>query len=319
MPSAAQPHQDTVIRIYPNDVADTIDNPYSIPPSSPLYADRYYDGPDLEFLQCVIISNLPYLAGVVPAGQHLHEGSGQHTHADIGQHPNTQPVEERVVVAADGSTGVGLFMLDSGAGGADAIVHQHVAHRLGLLAPEGEGHGARTLKVCIWWGGEVCVCVWWGLGEICVCMVGRGGVFVCTLCTLYLKHQQLYLSTTVWCTCSTLPPPFFALTHAHHHHTQQGVGGGDANNMRVHTGRMPYVQLLDGPGTPQHTPWLGVDGTPTPTHTSSCSVRFEDVSCFFATNRGLDVSRYTAGILCGDLLARRRVVYDYERRRIGFS
>ncbi len=88
--------------------------------------------------------------------------------------------------------------------------------------------------------------------------------------------------------------------------------------MRVHTGRIPYVELLNGPETPQHTLWLGRGNTPT-LSVDSGNVRFQDVSCFFATNRGLDVSRYTAGILCGDLLARRRVVYDYARRRVGFG
>ncbi len=167
-------HQQVDIRIYPNHASDVIDNGKSSDAnsqhggggddddSSTVYTDNntmytdnnamhdntvYTNDPSLQWLHCVMISNLPYLAGVVSAGQHTH-ADGQHAN---GQHANGQhAVEQRIVVAADGSEGVGLFMLDSGAGGSDAIVHEHVAQRLGLLAPEGEGHAARTLRVCVW-------------------------------------------------------------------------------------------------------------------------------------------------------------------------
>lgn len=32
----------------------------------------------------------------------------------------------------------------------------------------------------------------------------------------------------------------------------------------------------------------------------------------------LDTSEYTAGLLCGDLLTRAKVVFDYEQRRFAF-
>lgn len=69
------------------------------------------------------------------------------------------------------------------------------------------------------------------------------------------------------------------------------------------------LELCEGCTSPQLVP--------TDHEAPASAVRFDGLSCFFATNSGLDVSRYTAGILCGDLLARRRVVYDYANNRVG--
>lgn len=54
-------------------------------------------------------------------------------------------------------------------------------------------------------------------------------------------------------------------------------------------------------------PWLQLAGT-----------RFHTSKCLFAGAGGLDISAYTAGILCGNLMARCGVVLDYARQRIAF-
>ena len=38
----------------------------------------------------------------------------------------------------------------------------------------------------------------------------------------------------------------------------------------------------------------------------------------YAGKGGLDISLYSAGIICGDMLARMPAVIDYARKRIGF-
>ncbi len=48
-------------------------------------------------------------------------------------------------------------------------------------------------------------------------------------------------------------------------------------------------------------------------------VRFEAVKTLYAVHGGLDISRYSAGIVCGDLLGRRSVVFDYVNKRLGIS
>lgn len=38
-----------------------------------------------------------------------------------------------------------------------------------------------------------------------------------------------------------------------------------------------------------------------------------------ATGGGLDISMYSSGIICGDLVARIPMIIDYSRKRIGFK
>ena len=46
--------------------------------------------------------------------------------------------------------------------------------------------------------------------------------------------------------------------------------------------------------------------------------RFERIRCLFSASDGLDLSLYTAGIICADLMARCTVFVDYARRRVAF-
>ena len=48
--------------------------------------------------------------------------------------------------------------------------------------------------------------------------------------------------------------------------------------------------------------------------------RFHDIECLLAQadGSGLDLSLYTAGIVCGDLLFRSELILDYPRKRIAF-
>ena len=48
------------------------------------------------------------------------------------------------------------------------------------------------------------------------------------------------------------------------------------------------------------------------------SMAFERSQCLFAGPGGLDLSVYTSGIICGDLMARCTVILDYARQRVAF-
>ncbi|KAG2450815.1 hypothetical protein HYH02_004650 [Chlamydomonas schloesseri] len=129
-----------------------------------------------------------------------------------------------------------LLMLDSGACGADLMLHARAQKELGLLQPPAGAAGA---------GGAV---------------AGRGG---------------------------------------------SGSGGGQQQGHYLRgVGQDPkdfvQLQVLD-------LPWLEMGG-----------VRFEKVRCMCAAVGGLDISIYSHGILCGDLLARLEWAVDYTHKRIGF-
>jgi hypothetical protein len=77
-------------------------------------------------------------------------------------------------------------------------------------------------------------------------------------------------------------------------HLAQGVGGDESGRVRVASGTLAWLELG--------------------------SARFEGVRALLAQSGGagggIDLSVYTAGIVCGDLLSRCRVVLDYARSRI---
>ncbi|KXZ51118.1 hypothetical protein GPECTOR_14g99 [Gonium pectorale] len=83
-----------------------------------------------------------------------------------------------------------------------------------------------------------------------------------------------------------------------------GGGGGTAGHYLRGVGQEPrdYVQLQV-----LELPWLEVAG-----------VRFPQVTCMCAAVGGLDISVYSHGILCGDLLARLPWAIDYTHKRMGF-
>lgn len=72
----------------------------------------------------------------------------------------------------------------------------------------------------------------------------------------------------------------------------QGVGGSDSKSVRMESSKLLWLEMG--------------------------ASRFERLKCLLAgaPGPGLDLSHYTAGILCGDLLARCRLVFDYARRRV---
>jgi hypothetical protein len=45
----------------------------------------------------------------------------------------------------------------------------------------------------------------------------------------------------------------------------------------------------------------------------------KDVRALFSTSGGLDISLYSAGMVCVDLLSRMQVVIDYPNKRIGWK
>mmetsp|Transcript_20326 Transcript_20326/g.52029 ORF Transcript_20326/g.52029 Transcript_20326/m.52029 type:complete len:651 (-) Transcript_20326:36-1988(-) len=71
----------------------------------------------------------------------------------------------------------------------------------------------------------------------------------------------------------------------------KGVGGEDMS-VRVQYGELEWMTLS--------------------------SHRLERIRCLFGGSGGLDLSLYTAGIICSDLMSRMHVVVDYARRRIAF-
>lgn len=52
-----------------------------------------------------------------------------------------------------------------------------------------------------------------------------------------------------------------------------------------------------------------------PSSAAACCVA--QVRCLYAGISGLDISLYSAGIICGDLMARLEVTIDYARQRMG--
>lgn len=69
------------------------------------------------------------------------------------------------------------------------------------------------------------------------------------------------------------------------------MGGNASHTMRVQLGQLPWVDCG--------------------------AVRFEGVRALFALQGGLDISCYSAGIICGDLMQRNALVIDYVNRRLG--
>ncbi|GIL64859.1 hypothetical protein Vafri_18699 [Volvox africanus] len=128
-----------------------------------------------------------------------------------------------------------LLMVDSGACGADLMLHSRAQKELGLLPAATEGGPSGSA------GG------------------GGGGASAAG------KSQAHYL---------------------------RGVGQEPRDFVQL--------QVLD-------VPWLEVAG-----------VRFEQIRCMCAAVGGLDISIYSHGILCGDLLARLDWAIDYTHKRIGF-
>ncbi|KAG2493518.1 hypothetical protein HYH03_008332 [Edaphochlamys debaryana] len=132
-----------------------------------------------------------------------------------------------------------LLMLDSGACGADVVLHERAQRELGLgPAP---GHKRRSGSA----GGQE--------GDGDGAAAGSAG------------------------------------------HYLRGVGSGGAKEV-------VQLQVLE-------LPWLDLGG-----------VRFDQVRCMVAHGgaMGLDLSLYSGGILCGDLLARVEWALDYTHKRVGF-
>ena len=67
-------------------------------------------------------------------------------------------------------------------------------------------------------------------------------------------------------------------------------GVGTAARMRVQTGQLAWMECA--------------------------GVTFPAVEALFATSGGLDVSVYSAGNICGDLLGRVDVAFDYVNQRL---
>jgi hypothetical protein len=77
------------------------------------------------------------------------------------------------------------------------------------------------------------------------------------------------------------------------HRYVKGVGGEQSTSMRVDQGDVPWVEIAGN--------------------------RLENVKCLFCSSHSLlDVSLYSMGIICADLLTRTATVVDYSRKRIGF-
>jgi hypothetical protein len=68
--------------------------------------------------------------------------------------------------------------------------------------------------------------------------------------------------------------------------------GGDDMSIRVQSGELEWMELS--------------------------TQRLSRIRCLFGGSGGLDLSLYTVGIICSDLMARMHVVVDYARRRIAF-
>ena len=72
----------------------------------------------------------------------------------------------------------------------------------------------------------------------------------------------------------------------------QGVGGGGTEKQTAQSATLPWVQIGRS--------------------------RFENARAICIGPRGLDLSCYTHGIICADLMSRNRVLLDLARGRIAF-
>jgi hypothetical protein len=72
----------------------------------------------------------------------------------------------------------------------------------------------------------------------------------------------------------------------------QGAGGAETAGMAVQKGNLRALELKN--------------------------TRFENVSCLFTGPGGLEMSVYTSGIICANLMARCTVIVDYARGRMAF-
>lgn len=77
----------------------------------------------------------------------------------------------------------------------------------------------------------------------------------------------------------------------------QGVGGESSGRVKVASCTLPWVEMA--------------------------GVRFEGVRALLASNEGsgggIELSSYTSGVVCGDLLGGCRVVLDYSRERVAIQ
>lgn len=73
----------------------------------------------------------------------------------------------------------------------------------------------------------------------------------------------------------------------------RGVGGQQTSSMKAYRGDLPWVDFG--------------------------GIKLTNVRCLYASAGGLDISLYSAGIICVDLLLRQPVIFDYVRSQIGFA
>ena len=83
-----------------------------------------------------------------------------------------------------------------------------------------------------------------------------------------------------------------ACLHLKHTAMLQGVGGTAMGSTQVRGGELAWLKLS--------------------------SSTFRHLKCLFTSQAGLDISRYSCGLLCADLMARCTVVIDYARSRLAF-
>jgi len=72
----------------------------------------------------------------------------------------------------------------------------------------------------------------------------------------------------------------------------KGVGGDKVSSIKVQSGNLEWLELS--------------------------SSKLKQVRCLFGGNGALDLSLYTVGIICADLMGRMNVIVDYARSRIAF-
>jgi hypothetical protein len=84
---------------------------------------------------------------------------------------------------------------------------------------------------------------------------------------------------------------------------QNGVTTAASSQLSVQPGTLPEL-LLSGQA--------GSDPS------SRATLSLTNVAALFSTHGGLDISLYSAGMVCVDLLSRMQVVLDYTNKRIGW-
>ena len=173
-----------------------------------------------------------------------------------------------------------VFMIDSGAGGADCIFHARAVEELGLrrLLPPADGGGARSSSRVR------------GVG-------GSGGESSGATRAYRGKLEWLRLRET----------------------GESGNGSGTGEETSTESSTSTSTSSSTSTSASSSTSTSASSSTSTSTSSSTPKLDgglFENLSVLLAADAGFDLSEHSCGLICANALNSRRVVYDVPNRRV---